>query len=164
MSDSHSRDKRDSRDDDDDDDDDDDVGLHVLGYRVDILGTNCDQCVSMVQCCFTSTETIRLIRTGSPGRPPRLSHRSWLPETVVAGVPPLIFHGDAFCDALRERRAARGIMTNLAQRRRIFHGSNPEGDWTNFYANTFTVINLILLQCWAPWYVRDLLCHITCNS
>ena len=41
MSDSHSRDKRDSR----DDDDDDDVGLHVLGYRVDILGTNCDQCV-----------------------------------------------------------------------------------------------------------------------
>ena len=28
----------------------------------------------MVQCCFTSTETVRLIRTGSPGRPPRLSH------------------------------------------------------------------------------------------
>ena len=42
-----------------------------------ILGTNCDQCVSMVQCCFTSTETIRLIRTGSPGQPPRLSHSSW---------------------------------------------------------------------------------------
>ena len=62
--------------DDDDDDDDDDVELHVLGCRVDILGTNCDQCVSMVQCCFTSTETVRLIRTGSPGRPPRLSHSS----------------------------------------------------------------------------------------
>ena len=30
----------------------------------------------MVQCCFTSTETVRLIRTGSPGRPPRLSHSS----------------------------------------------------------------------------------------
>ena len=60
----------------DDDDDDDDVELHVLGCRVDILGTNCDQCVSMVQCCFTSTETVKLIRTGSPGRPPRLSHRS----------------------------------------------------------------------------------------
>ena len=44
---------------------------------VDILGTNCDQCVCMVQCCFTSTETIRLIRTGSPGRPPRLSQSSW---------------------------------------------------------------------------------------
>ena len=29
---------------------------------VDILGTNCDQCGSMVQCCFTSIETIRLVR------------------------------------------------------------------------------------------------------
>ena len=37
---------------------------------VDILGTNCDQCVSMVQYCFTYTETIRLVRTESPGRPP----------------------------------------------------------------------------------------------
>ena len=42
------------------------------------LGTNCDQCVSMVQCCFMSTETVRLIRTGSPGWPPRLSHSSAL--------------------------------------------------------------------------------------
>ena len=58
------------------DDDDDDVELSVLGCRVDMLGTNCDQCVCMVQCCFTSTETIRLVRTGSPGRPPRLSHSS----------------------------------------------------------------------------------------
>ena len=49
---------------------------HVLGCRADILGTNCDQCLSTVQCCFTSTETVRLIRTGSPGRPPRLSHSS----------------------------------------------------------------------------------------
>ena len=57
--------------------DDDDVELNVLGCRVDILGTNCEQCVSMVQCCFTSTETVRLIRTESPGRPPRLSHSSW---------------------------------------------------------------------------------------
>ena len=40
----------------DDDDDGDDVELHVLGCRVDILGTNCDQCLSMVQRCFTSTE------------------------------------------------------------------------------------------------------------
>ena len=30
-----------------------------------------------VQCCFTSTEIVRLIRTGIPGRPPRLSHSSW---------------------------------------------------------------------------------------
>ena len=37
---------------------------------VDILGTNCDQCRSMVQCCFTSTETVR---TERPGRTPRLT-------------------------------------------------------------------------------------------
>ena len=41
------------------------------------LGTNCDQCRSMVQCCFTSTETVRLIRMESPGRPPQLSHSPW---------------------------------------------------------------------------------------
>ena len=35
----------------------------------------------MVQCCFTFTETVRLIRTESPGRPPRLSHSSWTPES-----------------------------------------------------------------------------------
>ena len=45
---------------------------------VDIVGTNCDQCRSMVQYCFTSTETIRLIRTDSPGQPPRLSRSSWI--------------------------------------------------------------------------------------
>ena len=42
-----------------------------------LLGTKCDQCLNMVQCCFTSMETIRLIRTGSRGQPPRLSHSSW---------------------------------------------------------------------------------------
>ena len=41
------------------------------------LGTSSDQCRSLVQCCFTSTRTIRLIRTESPGWPPRLSHSSW---------------------------------------------------------------------------------------
>ena len=43
----------------------DDVELHVLGCRVDMSGTNCDQCRSMVQCCFTPTETVRLIRRGA---------------------------------------------------------------------------------------------------
>ena len=43
----------------------------------DILGTSCDQCRSMVQYSFTSTETRRLVRTDSPGRPPRFSHSSW---------------------------------------------------------------------------------------
>ena len=36
-----------------------------LRMSVDILGANCDQCRSTVQCCFTSTETVRLIRTVS---------------------------------------------------------------------------------------------------
>ena len=44
---------------------------------VDILGTSWDQCRSIVQYSFTFTETGRLIRTDSPGRPPRLSHNSW---------------------------------------------------------------------------------------
>ena len=44
---------------------------------VDILGTSWDQCQSMVQYCFTSTETRRIVRTDSPGRPPQLSHSSW---------------------------------------------------------------------------------------
>ena len=45
---------------------------------VDILGTSCDQCQSTVQWqIFTSAETRRLIRTDSPGCPPRLSHSSW---------------------------------------------------------------------------------------
>ena len=30
----------------------------------------------LVECCFTSTETVGLLGTGSPGRPPRLSHSS----------------------------------------------------------------------------------------
>ena len=44
---------------------------------VDILGTNWDQYRSMVQPSFTYTKTRRLVRTDSPGRPPRLSHSSW---------------------------------------------------------------------------------------
>ena len=43
-----------------------DVGWHIR-----------DQCRSMVQYSFTSTETRRLVRTDCPGRPPRLSHSSW---------------------------------------------------------------------------------------
>ena len=43
----------------------------------DILGTSWDECWSMVQYSFTSTETSRLVRTDSPGRPLRISHSSW---------------------------------------------------------------------------------------
>ena len=44
-------------------DDDDDVGLHVLGCRVDILGTNPERSV-MLSCCLTSTEARWPIRDG----------------------------------------------------------------------------------------------------
>ena len=50
---------------------------------VDILETSWDQCRSMVQYSFTSTETRRLVRTDSPGRPTRLSHSSWTMRTDV---------------------------------------------------------------------------------
>ena len=38
-----------------------------------------------VQCCFTSTEVIRTVRngTGSPGRPPGLSHSCWALTRIV---------------------------------------------------------------------------------
>ena len=50
---------------------------------VDILGTSWDQCRSMVHYSFMSTETRRLVRTDSPGQPPRLSHSSWtMRETI----------------------------------------------------------------------------------
>ena len=56
----------------------DEVELHVLGCLLTwLLGANCDQCRRTVQYCFTSTETIRLVRSESPGRPSRLSHSSW---------------------------------------------------------------------------------------
>ena len=49
-----------------------DVGWHIRDKLF-----SCDQCRSMVQYSFTSTETRRLVRTDSPGRLPRLSHSSW---------------------------------------------------------------------------------------
>ena len=44
---------------------------------------------SFVQYCFTSTETVGLLETGSPGWPPRLSHGSWaLPPPPPPDCPP----------------------------------------------------------------------------
>ena len=57
-----------------------------LRMSVDILGTNYDQCLSMVQCCSVSTETIMLVRTESPGRPSRLSHSSWTLTHCLPGL------------------------------------------------------------------------------
>ena len=37
----------------------------------------------LLKCCFTSTETVGLLGTGTPaGRPPRLSHSSWALNSV----------------------------------------------------------------------------------
>ena len=58
----------------------------------DILGTSCDQCRSTVQKIFTSTETRRLVRTDSPGRPPRLSHSSWTMRCIKIGRLPIYAH------------------------------------------------------------------------
>ena len=80
--------------------DDDDVELNIVVCRVDTLRTNCDQCISTVQCCFTSTETIRLIRTGSPGRPSRLSHSSWT----------LMVNRDSFCGRLSLLNQSRSAL------------------------------------------------------
>ena len=52
--------------------DDDEVLLNVLRCQL-TLGTSWDQCRGTVQYSFTSTETRRLVRADSPGRPPRLS-------------------------------------------------------------------------------------------
>ena len=62
----------------------------------DILITSWDQCRSMVQYSITSTETRRLVRTDSRGRPPRLSHSYWTMErgwsqSVYDWLPPV--HG-----------------------------------------------------------------------
>ena len=72
---------------------------------VDILGTSCDQCRSMVQYSFTSTETRRLVRTDSPGRPPRLSHNSWTIEDCVR----IFFPFQASLTSNRTKRTLRGI-------------------------------------------------------
>ena len=50
---------------------------------VDILGTSWDHFRSIAQYSFTYTETRRLVRTDSPGRLPRLSHRSWTMQWLV---------------------------------------------------------------------------------
>ena len=58
--------EEDDDDDDDDDDGDDDVELNVLGCRLTCnRQTVTNAYISMVQCCFTCTETVRLIRTGA---------------------------------------------------------------------------------------------------
>ena len=126
-------------------------------------GTNCDQCLSMVQCCFTSAETIRLIRTGSPGRPPRINHSSWtlkawpqhstciycllgldLPKTNVH----VIFRRDSFSRC----RCCAG-MTEYRERVFVVFGSRPTENKRSCYLSSWQFFPLSLLR-WhgrTPW-------------
>ena len=81
---------------------------------VDIFGTSWDQCVNMVQYSFTSAETIRLVRTDSPGRPPRLSHSSW---TMCADA--FLPSGDAECPRMGPMREYGSIL--------LYVHEKPEG-------------------------------------
>ena len=48
-----------------------------MSVDITIRDNGWDQCWNMVRYSFTSTETRKLVRTDSPGRPSRLSHSSW---------------------------------------------------------------------------------------
>ena len=61
---------------DDDDDDDDEVMLNVLRCQLTYQGQAVTNAEARFNKFFTSTETRRLVRTDSSGRPPRLSHSS----------------------------------------------------------------------------------------
>ena len=101
--------------------DDDGVELNVLGCRV-VLGTNCDQCVNMVQCCFTSTETIRLIRTATSTFTQllnsELSPALWrlLQAALLTGSELQVFSSDRFCQAekIRQEAAKQRIIHQLS--------------------------------------------------
>ena len=70
-----------------------DVGSHIL---------------STVHCCFTATETVRLIRTESPGRPPRPLHSSW-PLTRGRRLEGSLYQGTNCVCVLAVTRRVRGL-------------------------------------------------------
>ena len=84
---------------------------------VDISGTSCDQCRSMVQYRFTSTETRRLVRTDSPGRPPRLSHSSWTMTYVSKKPASFIQTWWRQWSELNSRRTCKVAVISLLQKR-----------------------------------------------
>ena len=78
----------------------------------------------MVQYCFTSTETIRLVRTDSPGRPPRLSHSS---RTMI--LRPVNQYGYSRAKrgggGRKEKKRERRLYITLRRFRIIGRGLNP---------------------------------------
>ena len=65
-----------------------------LLFSANVTPSNSTGC-SFCWYCFTSTETIRTIRDGSPRRPPPLSHSSW---TLW---PPLPVSGTIYCPSFQ---------------------------------------------------------------
>ena len=86
--------------------DDEDIKLNVLGYRVDILGTNCDQCVSMVQCCFTSTRKPQ----GSLGRGTQDGHLDFHTAPELFSV---LFYLLALCPQMLKSISGRTMLRTL---------------------------------------------------
>ena len=101
---------------------------------VDILGSSWDQCRSTVQYSFTSTETRRLVRTDSPGRPPRLSHSLW---TVCC----CYWWSLLYSAILRSR--ADSLRSHV-----ILH------EWLAFYSAFFNIHRSGVLKRWHGW------CHM----
>ena len=70
------------------------LGTESPGRPPRLPHSSCPPCCPLVQCCVTSTETVRTIRDGGPGRPPRLAHTSWAlnwPSTSFATSPSMPF-------------------------------------------------------------------------
>ena len=120
---------------------------------VGVLGTHCDQRLSTVQCCFTSAETVRLVRSGSPGRPHRLSHCSWVLKVmmVIAFIhryspPSSRLAGCRLVECCFTSTEAVGLLGTGAQDKpsRIPHSSRA----------------LKMMKCWlmssdVSWHIRD---------
>ena len=118
---------------------------------VDILGTSCDQCRSTVQYSFTSTETRKLVRTDSLGRPPRLSHSSW---TMIS------CHGDD--------RFYIALFSALEQTRCAFIACDSEKVTVAFYCAFWICAELVCLQrCLVVCYMAGATwncCHLDAGS
>ena len=91
---------------------------------VDILGTCWDQCQSIVQYNLTSTETRRLVRTDSPGRPPRLSHSSWTMVAILGSTSTVINSVKQRLLRNRPGSALRPLATSCAEAK-CLHSSKP---------------------------------------
>ena len=92
----------------------------------------------MVQYCFMSTETIRLIRTESPGQPPWLSHSSWILHIMCRD------HRIYVLLRSRQTSICDFIYLSLAETTRFLHPPEKQEDrclWLQLY-NDFSYISV----------------------